>query len=68
MISLYVLVSFEGWPNFMYQALDATSVDEGPGFQHSLKYGYFYVIFLMIGSMFFMNFLVGVLFLKYTQA
>jgi len=31
-------------------------------------YGYFFVVFILIGSFFFVNFLIGVLFLKYTQA
>lgn len=29
---------------------------------------YFFVIFILIGSFFFLNFFIGVLFLKYTQA
>ena len=30
--------------------------------------GFFFVIFILIGSFFLMNFFVGVLFLKYSQA
>lgn len=52
----------------MAQAMDATSKDKGPAFEHQILYGYFFVIFILIGSIFFMNFFIGVLFLKYTQA
>ena len=52
----------------MYSSWDATRVDEGPIFENSPAYTMFYVVFIMIGSFFLLNFFIGVLFLKYTQA
>lgn len=68
MMALFIISTFEGWPDNMAQAMDATSKDKGPAFEHQILYGYFFVIFILIGSIFFMNFFIGVLFLKYTQA
>lgn len=68
MKALFILASLEGWPDIMYQALDATGIDQGPEFEHQIYYGYFFILFILIGSFFFLNFMIGVLFLKYTQA
>lgn len=68
MKSLFILASLEGWPDMMLQAIDATGVNKGPEVEASILYGYFFVVFIFIGSFFFLNFMIGVLVLKYTQA
>lgn len=52
----------------MIAAVDTVDVDVGPTKEFSIYTGFFFVIFILIGSFFLMNFFVGVLFLKYTQA
>jgi len=68
MISLYVVSSLEGWPDIMIQAVDSTGEELGPTKEYSLVSMFFFMIFILIGSFFFLNFFIGVLFLKFTQA
>jgi hypothetical protein len=68
MKSLFILAEQESWTSIMYSAIDTTNPDQGPQFQNHMAYGYFFIVFIFVGSMFFMNFLIGILFLKYTQA
>lgn len=65
MMTLFIVSSLEGWPDIMYSAIDTTKIDNGPKYENSVGYMFFFVIFLMIGSFFFLNFFIGVLFLKY---
>lgn len=67
-ISLFVISSLEGWPDICVQALDATTVDQGPEFQASPNAMLYFVAFILIGSFFLLNFFIGVLFLKFNQA
>jgi hypothetical protein len=45
-------------------------VDEnvGPQKEYSTPYYWYYVVFIFIGSFFFLNFFIGVLFLKFDEA
>lgn len=68
MMTLFVVASLEGWPDIMYQAIDVTKVDNGPKYEASPSQVGFFIIFILIGAFFFLNFFIGVLFLKYEQA
>lgn len=65
---LYVVSSLEGWPDIMLQAVDQTAVEKGPAIEASVIHSLFFIIFILLGSFFFLNFFIGVLFLKYNQA
>lgn len=68
MMTLFIVSSLEGWPDIMYQAIDITKVDNGPKYEASTGQMFFFIFFILIGSFFFLNFFIGVLFLKYEQA
>jgi hypothetical protein len=68
MSTLYIVSSFEGWPDVLLQAVDSTYVDYGPKENASIHHSLYFVCFIFIGSYFFLNFFIGVLFLKYNQA
>lgn len=68
MKTLFIVSSLEGWPDIMLQAVDAVDQDVGPRMEASVVNALYFVIFILIGSFFFLNFFVGVLFLKYNQA
>lgn len=68
MMTLFIIASLEGWPDIMYQAIDVTKKDNGPQYEASPGYAGFFIIFILIGSFFFLNFFTGVLMLKYEQA
>jgi len=68
MQTLFVVSSLEGWPDIMFYALDFTGQDKGPTRNHSPEYMIYFVLFILIGSFFFLNFFIGVLFLEYNKA
>ena len=68
MMTLFIVASLEGWPDIMLAAVDSYDVDEGPRQEANPLNAYFFLIFILIGSFFLLNFFIGVLFLKYTQA
>lgn len=65
---MFNVAAIEGWPDVMIASLDTSDVDEGPILENSVYNGFFFVVFISIGSFFSMNFFIGVLFLKYNQA
>jgi len=69
MMTLFIIASLEGWPDIMHQTLDTSKVDMGPIYEYSTVSGViFFVVFILIGSFFFLNFFVGVLQMNYQQA
>jgi hypothetical protein len=66
--TLFVVSSLEGWPDIALQAVDSTEIDQGPKEEASINHSLFFIVFILIGSFFFLNFFIGVLFLKYNQA
>jgi hypothetical protein len=68
MITLFIISSLEGWPDIMYIAVDSTGVAKGPKIDSTPYAAYFFLIFILIGSFFFLNFFVGVIFLNFEEA
>lgn len=68
MLTLFSVSSLEGWPDIMYQGIDATGVEMGPKKDNSLLQGLYFVAFILIGAFFFLNFFVGVIFLNFEEA
>ena len=68
MMTLFIVSSLEGWPEIMNQAMDITTENRGPKYQNNIKQSIFFIVFILIGSFFFLNFFIGVLFLKYSEA
>lgn len=65
MLTLFDVAALEGWPDVMVSCLDVVDVDIGPTQEYSKINGFFFVIYILIGSFFLLNFFVGVLFMKY---
>ena len=68
MLTLFIVSSLEGWPEIMLQAVDSQGVEMGPKLNNSPISAYFFLTFILIGSFFFLNFFVGVIFLNYEEA
>ena len=68
MLTLFVVSSLEGWPDIMYQATDATSIEKGPEQDASYYYSLYFIFFILVGNFFFLNFFVGVISLNYEEA
>ena len=52
----------------MLQSIDIVDVDKGPLKENTTMSLIFFVIFILIGSFFFLNFFIGVLFMKFNAA
>lgn len=68
MLTLFIVSTLEGWPDIMLVSVDSTVQNEGPKIENATAYAYFYIIFILIGSFFLVNFFIGVLFMKYADA
>jgi hypothetical protein len=66
--TLFILSSEEGWPDIMYQAVDVRGVGLSPKRDSSPYLAYYFVVFILIGSFFFLNFFIGVVFDKFNWA
>lgn len=67
MVTLYVLSTLEGWPIILGNALDANDPDIGPMYNESITNGLFIVFFILFGSLFLMNLVVGVIFVQFSE-
>lgn len=66
-MTLFVVASFEGWLDVMYDAVDATDVDMQPVFMAHPEAAAFFVIFIIVGSFMFLNLFVSVIFINYHE-
>ena len=67
MVSLFVISTLEGWPDYLYQALDATS--DGPVQDNNVPWmNVLFLIFIMIGSIFCINLFVAIVSLNFHLA
>jgi voltage-dependent calcium channel N type alpha-1B len=68
-LTLFIISNGEGWPNNLRVWMDSFDVDKGPVINYSVTEAIvFFILFLMIGQFFFINFFVGVLFMKFEEA
>lgn len=67
MVTLFVLTTMEGWPDVLGAAMDANDPTEGPQFMSSATNGLFFIVFILVGSLFLMNMFVGVIFVQFTE-
>ena len=68
MSTLFIVSSLSGWTDIMFQAINCYNVDLGPRLNASTYYSLFFILFVLLGAFFFLNFFIGVLFVKYTEA
>ncbi|CDW88937.1 cation channel family protein [Stylonychia lemnae] len=68
MLTLFVVSSLENWNDVLYQAVDCTNPGQGPKLNNFQPYSYYFVLFILIGTYFFLNFFIGVLFLNFKLA
>ena len=63
MLTLFILSTIEGWPNYMYEFIDG--YEDGPNKDSNQWVIFYFVVFILIGSMFLLNLFIGVIFLNY---
>lgn len=68
-ITLYIVASLEGWPDIMLQAVAANEIDKGPlPGQSNAQAIILFMLFIFVGCFFFLNFFIGVLFMRFNKA
>ena len=68
MLTLFIVSSLDNWPDVMYRGIDSTAVERGPQKDSQMINSLYFVCFILVGSFFFLNFFVGVIFLNFEQA
>ena len=68
MITLFVVMSQESWPNRMYEGVDAYQRGESEVENSNPYIAYFYIGYLIIGNFFMVNLFTAVVFNKFNEA
>ena len=69
MLTLFVLSTLEGWPDYMIFFMDAGDDENSAPIINNNPYTFiFFVVFIFVGSLFLLNLFIGILFLNYRIA
>jgi hypothetical protein len=49
----------KGWPANLYQAIDGDDETIGPSYNNNQTIAFFFIIFIFVGSFFFLNLFIG---------
>jgi len=60
MMSLFILSSTEGWSDIMYNGVDATEINHDPVYNMNEGWVFFFMAFMVIGSLFLLNLFVSI--------
>ncbi|ESO94539.1 hypothetical protein LOTGIDRAFT_118343 [Lottia gigantea] len=60
-LALFQVATFEGWMEVMRDAIDSTEVDVQPKFENNIYYYLYFVAFIIFGSFFTLNLIIGVI-------
>lgn len=60
MLSLFIIATTEGWIEIMHNGVDAVDIGKAPIVENAPFWGVFFMVFILIGSFFILNLLVGV--------
>jgi hypothetical protein len=66
MLTLFVLSTLEGWPNYLFYFVDAD--ESGPIRDNSYYFVLFFIVFIFIGSLFLLNLFVAIMSFNYNLA
>lgn len=60
MNSLFILSSTEGWADIMFNAVDSVDIDYNPVNNNNEGYVFFFITFMIVGSLFTLNLFVSI--------
>ncbi|EGR31607.1 hypothetical protein IMG5_106200 [Ichthyophthirius multifiliis] len=66
MLTLFVLSTIEGWPNYLFYFID--SDENGPLKNNSFYFALYFAVFILIGSLFLLNLFVAIMSFNYNLA
>ena len=67
MLTLFVTMTFEGWPGILYVSIDSNEVDHGPVHNYRTYVALFYFIYIIIIAFFMVNIFVGFVIVTFQQ-
>ncbi len=67
MVTLFHMSSTVGWAAIMYRAVKSTDIDYMPKSNQAPYIGFFFVVFIIVGSFFILNLFVGVVISTYNR-
>ena len=68
LLSLFVLSTLEGWPDYMLQSINGGQKDTGPINQNNVWVNYLFVLFIMVGSIFSVNLFIAIIGMNFNRA
>ena len=68
LISLFVLSTMEGWPDYIYTLVDGNGESIGPMKDNQNYIKYLIIFFILVGSIFSVNLFVAMLSMKFDEA
>ena len=70
MLSLFVLSTQEGWPNYILNFIDASDDENSAPILNNNQFSafFYFMVFLFVGSLFLLNLFIGILFINYKMA
>jgi hypothetical protein len=60
MLTLFTMSTTEGWLEVMNNGVDSEGIDSNPRFENNLGWAALFIFFIVFGSFFILNLLVGV--------
>lgn len=67
-MTLFIVSSLEGWPDIMIAAVDGTEPGHEPQKNNNPIFAFYFIVFILIGSFFFLNLFIGVICDKFNEA
>lgn len=61
MMTLFEMASLEMWLSIMYNGIDAVGIDKQPVLNNDPYICIFFIVFIVVGSFFILNLIVGVI-------
>eukprot|EP00795_Rhopilema_esculentum_P010830 gene10830-19646_t len=66
-VTLFTSSTGEGWPDVMFNAIDATGIDRGPLLNNQLQVSLFFIFYVIIFMFFFLNIFVALIILTFQE-
>jgi len=67
MVTMFTMMTTEGWNAVMWLAIDATEIHQVPIHNYRTGYIIFFIIFMVFGFLFILNLFVGVVLNRFDQ-
>eukprot|EP00111_Clytia_hemisphaerica_P002564 TCONS_00007303-protein len=67
LVTLFTSSTGEGWPNVMFNAIDSTDINKGPILNNQIEVAFFFALFVVVFSFFFINIFVALIILTFQE-